>query len=137
EEDLVQVWKVYKEILQDTAKTLELQTQITSRFPEGQYVRDQQRLTDFKKFAEAKDDATRLQAAKYFLDKHPFRESETAFNDAHRISYVSVYWSLSVYTSMYKDLASYTKYISTLAPYEALSNVIYRTIDVPYISQKS
>ena len=137
EEDLLQVWKVYKEILQDSAKAAELEAQIRSRFPEGQYVRDQQRLADFKKFAEAKDDAIRLQAAKDFLDRHPFNETEAAFNDANRISYISVYWSLSVYTSMYKDLTSYTKYIATLAPYEALSNVIYRTIDVPYISQKS
>lgn len=137
EEDLVQVWKVYKEVLQDTVKTKELENKITSQFPEGQFAKDQQRLIDFKKFAEAKDDSSRLQAAKYFLDNHPYQKADEVFNNANRISYVSVYWSLSVYTSMAKDITSYTKYISSLAPYEALGNVIYRTLDVPYISQKS
>ncbi|WP_166332852.1 TlpA family protein disulfide reductase [Sphingobacterium chungjuense] len=137
EEDLLEIQKVYKEILNDQAKAKELESMITTRFPNGQYVKDQQRLADFKKFTEASTDETRLALAKSFLDKHPYNEAETAFNDANRINYITVYWSLSVYTSMAKDLAAYTKYISTLAPYEAMSNVIYRTLYVPYLSQKS
>ena len=38
---------------------------------------------------------------------------------------------------MKKDLPNYSKYMAKIAPYEALSNVIYRSLDVPYIAQKS
>ncbi len=137
EEDLVEVFRVYSELLQDTAKAAELEAQIHQQFPNGQYVNDQQRLADFKRIQEAKTDDERLNAATTFIDKHPYKESDAAFNDANRISYINVYWIISVYTSMQKDLAAYSKYISQAAPYESLSNVIYRSLDVPYISQKS
>ncbi|WP_437921835.1 TlpA family protein disulfide reductase [Sphingobacterium sp. LRF_L2] len=137
EEDLLEIYKVYKEILQDTAKTAEIETQIRTKFPKGEYVTGQQRLSDFKLIQEAKTDDERLNAAMNFVDKHPYNDADSIFNDANRISYVSAYWIISVYTSMQKDLSTYTKYISTTAPYQALSNVIYRSLDVPYISQKS
>ncbi|MEN5193525.1 TlpA family protein disulfide reductase [Sphingobacterium faecium] len=137
EEDLVEIYRVYKDILMDTSKTEVIEKKIIAQFPDGQYVNDQQRLADFKLIQQAKTDAEREKAAMYFVDKHPYRESEAAFNEANRISYISAYWIISVYTSMQKDLANYKKYISTIAPYEALSNVIYRSLDVPYIAQKS
>lgn len=137
EEDLVEIFRVYKELLQDTVKSSELEVQIRQQFPNGQYVNDQQRLADFKRIQEAKTDDERRNATTTFIDKHPYKESEAEFNDANRISYISAYWIISVYTSMQKDLVAYTKYISQAAPYESLSNVIYRSLDVPYISQKS
>lgn len=137
EEDLLEVRRVYADILRDTTKTKELETLVISRFPQGKYVADQQRLADFKKIGEAKDDATRLKAAKDFIDKHPYNEANKAFDEANRISHINAYWILSVYASMQKDFETYKKYISKAEPYMALSNVIYRTLSVPYISQNS
>lgn len=137
EEDMLEVFRVYKDVLKDTAKADELEQKIRTQYPQGQYVKDQQRLADFNLIEKAKTDGERLKAATDFIDKHPYNESEVAFNDKHRINYVTTYWIISVYTSMKKDLSNYTKYMSKIAPYEALSNVIYRSLDVPYISQKS
>ncbi|WP_367209887.1 peroxiredoxin family protein [Sphingobacterium sp. R2] len=137
EEDLLEIYRVYKDILKDAAKAEALQQKIVTQFPKGQYVKDQQRLADFKLIQQAKTDDERLKAAMDFIDKHPYEEAEDAFNEANRISYISAYWIISVYTSMKKDLSNYSKYMSKIAPYEALSNVIYRSLDVPYLSQKS
>ncbi len=137
EEDLLEIYRVYKDILKDAAKAEALQQKIVAQFPKGQYVKDQQRLADFKLIQQAKTDDERLKAAMDFIDKHPYEEAEDAFNEANRISYISAYWIISVYTSMKKDLSNYSKYMSKIAPYEALSNVIYRSLDVPYLSQKS
>lgn len=137
EEDLVEIYRVYKELLKDTAKAEIIEKKIIAQFPNGRYVNDQQRLADFNLIQQAKTDAEREQAAMNFVDKHPYRESDAEFNDAHRISYNVAYWLISVYTSMQKDLANYSKYISNIAPYEALSNVIYRSLEVPYMAQKS
>lgn len=137
EKDLIEIYRVYKDVLKDSSKAELIEKKIITQFATGQYVNDQQRLSDFKLIQNAKADEERLSAVKNFLDKHPYRESDEAFNDANRISYISAYWIISVYTSMQKDLSNYSKYISTVAPYPALSNVIYRSIDVPYISQKS
>lgn len=137
EEDMMEVFRVYKDVLKDTAKADELEQKIRTQYPQGQYVKDQQRLADFNLIQKAKTDDERLKAATDFIDKYPYKESEVAFNEKHRISYVTTYWIISVYTSMKKDLPNYTKYISKIAPYEALSNVIYRSLDVPYLSQKS
>jgi Peroxiredoxin len=137
EEDMLEVFRVYKDVLRDTAKADELEQKIRTQYPQGQYVKDQQRLADFNLIQKAKTDDERLKAATDFIDKYPYKESEVAFNEKHRISYVTTYWIISVYTSMKKDLPNYTKYISKIAPYEALSNVIYRSLDVPYLSQKS
>ncbi|WP_312398934.1 TlpA disulfide reductase family protein [Sphingobacterium sp.] len=137
EEDLLQVFRVYKEVLNDTVKTNELEQKIRLQYPQGQYVKDQQRLADFNLIQKAKTDDERLKAAMDFVDKHPYRESEVAFNDAHRISYISAYWTISVYTSMKNDFEMYKKYVSKAEPYMSLANVIYRSISVPYISQNS
>ena len=137
EGDLLEIYRVYRDILKDAAKAEALQQKIVAQFPNGQYVKDQQRLADFKLIQQAKTDDERLKAAMDFIDKHPFEEAEVTFNEANRISYINAYWIISVYTSMKKDLSNYSKYMSKIAPYEALSNVIYRSLDVPYISQKS
>ncbi|WP_312740982.1 peroxiredoxin family protein [Sphingobacterium multivorum] len=137
EEDLLEIYRVYKDLLKDSTKAEAIQQKIIGQFPNGQYVKDQQRLADFNLIQKAKTDDERLKAATDFIDKHPYQEAEVAFNEANRISYISAYWIISVYTSMRKDLANYSKYMSKIAPYEALSNVIYRSLDVPYISQKS
>lgn len=137
EEDLLEIYRVYKDLLKDSTKAEAIQQKIVAQFPNGQYVKDQQRLADFNLIQKAKTDDERLKAATDFIDKHPYQEAEVAFNEANRISYISAYWIISVYTSMKKDLANYSKYMSKIAPYEALSNVIYRSLDVPYISQKS
>lgn len=137
EQDLVEIYRVYKEILKDTVKASAIEKKIVSQFPNGQYVNDQQRLADFNLIQQAKTDAEREKAAMNFVDKHPYQQTDAAFNDANRISYISAYWLISVYTSMQKDIVNYTKYISTIAPYEALSNVIYRSLEVPYMAQKS
>ena len=137
EEDLLQVFRVYKEVLNDTVKTNELEQKIRLQYPQGQYVKDQQRLADFNLIQKAKTDGERLKAAMDFVDKHPYRESEVAFNEAHRISYINAYWTISVYTSMKNDFEMYKKYVSKAEPYMSLANVIYRSISVPYISQNS
>lgn len=137
EEDLLEIYRVYKNVLKESTKAEEIRQKIVAQFPNGQYVKDQQRLADFNLIQKAKTDDERLKAATDFIDKHPYQEAEVAFNEANRISYISAYWIISVYTSMKKDLANYSKYMSKIAPYEALSNVIYRSLDVPYISQKS
>ncbi|MFD2556547.1 TlpA family protein disulfide reductase [Sphingobacterium tabacisoli] len=137
EDDLLQVMQVYKNVLLDTVATKALEDRIKAEFPNGQLVGNEKRLADFQKINEAKDDASRLKAAIDFIDRHPYSESNKEFDDAHRISHITAYWIISVYTSMQKDLATYTKYISKAEPYMALSNVIYRTLSVPYISQNS
>lgn len=137
EEDLLEIYRIYKNVLKESTKAEEIRQKIVVQFPNGQYVKDQQRLADFNLIQKAKTDDERLKAATDFIDKHPYQEAEVAFNEANRISYISAYWIISVYTSMKKDLANYSKYMSKIAPYEALSNVIYRSLDVPYISQKS
>lgn len=137
EEDLLAIYDVYKKILQDTIKANDIERKILAHYPKGKYVNDQQRLADFMLIQKAKTDDGRLTAAMNFVDKHPYKASDTKFNEANRISYITAYWIISVYTSMHKDLATYTKYISTAAPYESLSNVIYRSLYVPYISQGS
>ncbi|OJZ00068.1 MAG: hypothetical protein BGP15_00255 [Sphingobacterium sp. 40-24] len=137
EEDLLEIYRVYKDILKDGPKTEAIQHKLVAQFPNGQYVKDQRRLTDFNLIQKAKTDDERLKAATDFIDKHPYQEAEVSFNEANRISYISAYWIISVYTSMKKDLPNYSKYMAKIAPYEALSNVIYRSLYVPYIAQKS
>ncbi|WP_162304898.1 peroxiredoxin family protein [Sphingobacterium olei] len=137
EDNFMQLMKVYKEVLQDTSKVKEIEGKIRLQFPDGKYVSDYQRLADFKSIQEAKTEEGRLKAAMSFVDKHPYNESDEEFNEANRISHITAYWIISVYTSMQKDFAAYSKYISTAAPYESLSNVIYRSLYVPYISQAS
>ncbi|WP_398455821.1 TlpA family protein disulfide reductase [Sphingobacterium thalpophilum] len=137
EEDMLEVFRVYKEVLKDSARADELEKKIRLQYPQGQYVRDQQRLADFNLIQQAKTDDERLKAATDFIDKHPYRESEVAFNDKYRISYINAYWLISVYASMKNDFELYKKYVSKAEPYLSLANVIYRTLSVPYISQNS
>lgn len=137
EEDMLEVFRVYKDVLRDTSKADELEKKIRTQYPQGQYVRDQQRLTDFNLIQQAKTDDERLKAATDFIDKYPYKESEVAFNDKHRISYINAYWMISVYASMKNDFELYKKYVSKAEPYLSLANVIYRTLSVPYISQNS
>lgn len=137
EEDMFEIYRVYKEVLGDTAKASALEGRLRTEFPQGKFVSDEQRLADFKLFLDTKDEKQRYAYAKSFIDKHPYNETEAEFNDAHRISYVQLYWIISVYASMEKDFATFEKYVSKAAPYESLGNVIYRTIDVPYTSLKT
>lgn len=137
EEDLLQLYRVYREVLADTAKTAAIENKLRREFPNGKFISNQQRLADFKLFETAKDEKARYSYAKSFIDKHPYNPADTEFNDANRINYVTLYWIISVYASIEKDFPTYEKYISKAAPYMSLSNVIYRTIYVPYISQKS
>ena len=89
EDDWLQILRVYREVLRDTAKTVELETKIKTDFPNGQYVRNQQRLVDYKKIESAQDDTARLHAAMFFIDKYPYDASYHDFNDANRITYAN------------------------------------------------
>ncbi len=135
EEDLLHLLKVYTDVMRDSSGAASIVDRIKKEYPQGEYVSGQRRLAAYQAFATERDPKKNYQAAKDFVDEFPYRPEQQEFNDAHMINYVKLYWVISVYASMEKDIETYQKYVAKAAPYESLSNVIYRSIYVPFVPQ--
>lgn len=136
EADLLAIRKVYAEILLDTGKAAAIADTIGHRFPNGVFLREQKRLEDYRQLISVRELDSILKHSIAFLERHPLRDSDAAFNTAHRIDYATVYRNVAVFASVGRQLDVFTKYVSQ-APYEAFGQIIYRAIDVPFVSQNT
>lgn len=136
EDDWISIRNVYVDLIQDSAKTASITDTIVSRFPTGTFVSDRQRLEDYHQISIQNTNEDRLTHIVAFLERHPLKESQQEFNAAHRIDYTGLYWQLAVLSSISDDIETFTTYISN-APYNSFGQIIYRALEIPYVSQNT
>lgn len=90
-----------------------------------------EKLKDFKALGKTRNADSILQLTASFIDKYPYLKTDTAFDKQNWIDYPRLYQTIGIIASTKKDLPTFKKYVAT-APFQSLSTIYYKAVEVPY-----
>ncbi|WP_207424351.1 TlpA family protein disulfide reductase [Desertivirga brevis] len=102
----------------------------------GKAQNSNEKLREFKVIAKTRNADSVLMLTTEFIDKYPYTKTDTAFDKRNWIDYSRMYQTVGILTSVKKDFSTYKKYVAT-APFNSLSTIFYKAVEIPYDHQKS
>jgi thiol-disulfide isomerase/thioredoxin len=136
EKDLVNIKKVYSEILERPASADSMARVIASIDSGAIRAKNPEKLAAFKAMGAERDYKKLLPMTISFLEQFPMDKADRAFDLANRIDYSKFYSTIAIIASVEKDSVTFKKYVAH-APFASLANVFYKCMKVPYVSLKS
>ena len=128
EDELLKARTISGELLGDVKLKDSIQQILTQKFPKGSLAR----LAAYKSISTNKNMTDLLKASEQFLADFPIAQTNVEFDEANYINYGTVYQNMIVIGGFIKKDDSYLqKYVDVL-PYNVLSTVFYKIVDIPF-----
>jgi thiol-disulfide isomerase/thioredoxin len=128
EDELLKARIISGELLGDVKLKDSIQQTLIQKFPKGSLAR----LAAYKSISTNRNMADMVKASEQFLADFPIAQTNVEFDEANYINYGTVYQNLIVVGSYLKKDDSYLQQYVDVLPYNVLSTVFYKIVDIPF-----
>lgn len=128
EDELLKARVISGNVLENAALKDSIEKVLTQRFPKGSLAR----MTAYKSISTNRDMSEMVKASEKFLADFPVTETNAEFDRENYVNYGTVYQNLIVIGGYLSKSDSYLKKYVNVLPYNILSTIFYKIVDIPF-----